>query len=1227
MPKAKSLSWLKAKFGTKVYSEYYKKCTVQDHIILYQSAIPTGLYGTAFAVLKEMIKNGNYQNFIHYVVISNKEMLNCLAKQSISDKANIIYIINGSKQYYTALASAKYILFDKSLPLYYIKKPEQICVHLCTRTPIRELGIQNPSLTGTDIWRTQRSLYFSDYIVTPNEATKKLLADKYQLEGLYEGKVIPTQDIASNVVRNTEKKDVISYLEQKTGIRFANRKILLYAPSLRTYHKKSIDNTKSIIAHMEKIQSELEEDYVILLRLSANDDYFLRRNKKWKSFSIRYEVSDEELLGITDVLLADYNDIFFPFLCTGKPILFFPYDNEKYEMEDRMTIPIKKLPGPVLKNIKEVMIKLKAIKDGTFQYTKTYEKFKKKYQGTYDGAIQNVIDVIFENKESIETTSLSKGKQTILLNIGGLNNINERELCFYILRKIDYENYVVAVDGTDIYSFEDKFAKINPSILIVNGRHEKNKTTQESEILKNIESIDNLEARELFEREYASVYGGISFDYIIDIVGKSGVWLNMISAIACKKKIMVINQKESTNDLLTAFGDYLDTVVVVENEQPIEKLPGRAEYITRKEFIKKCGMNPLNVLFISAFDSTNYVFVNLIKELTKRGHICTVVVKDKKDYINNKMYVQEEIPFVEISEFDMKLVNIVDFVFSAPLKYDCYNTLYRKLNQANKFIITFASLFSSVVMGVNPDLALCIGKSKFDEFRQNCLKYNAISIGNPQYDELIRIKKRNGKKDIYHIKKVLIIEQGAYPFGPKGKTQEADLFCHLARTNPDKEFVVKPRYLPKEKGKQLHVLSEHVYDYITDKPDNLILTDEPLVLEDIMPDFDAAITTWSTAYLDAAILGLPIMLIEGFDSIDVFNVRKQRVSAAYDRLRHSGCVVHFEELYKRPIEFKFVDEVYLDEEIYCPDEPCVPRIIEVLEFLYNKLIIQEKRWQHINEFEYKEFFENFDQIPLIDIRSSEYRHRNRIGSEVNKLLQKFVFENRCMAESMDITPVYKYWDCDITEETTKAEVNAMLKSLKEEMKAIKEEFFTEHFEDIICQDRIIQDYYFQWLFQNKKFEELLEYDNTLICPESLYFYRAVILFKKHKYKIGTKYMSQFFEISQNKVTKDLRKDMSISGFIWKGKVRKYVILYYLDKFGSYEVIERLDHENVIYQQDIMLYYRVKSFVKRGMSEEAKELLNQYSRTVLKKSQKKTLKIRIKQFIGKRFYNQAEKLLV
>jgi hypothetical protein len=102
--------------------------------------------------------------------------------------------------------------------------------------------------------------------------------------------------------------------------------------------------------------------------------------------------------------------------------------------------------------------------------------------------------------------------------------------------------------------------------------------------------------------------------------------------------------------------------------------------------------------------------------------------------------------------------------------------------------------------------------------------------------------------------------------------------------------------------------------------------------------------------------------------------------------------------------------------------------------------------------------------------------------------------------------------------------------------------------------------------------------------------------------------------------------MNISAYLWKGRLGKYLILYYLDRYGDYEVIESIDSNNVIYQRDIIHYYRVKSYINRGMLSQAVKLRNEYSQIMIKKSKDRSIKLLVKYYVGQFFYKRTEGLV-
>ncbi|WP_237389769.1 CDP-glycerol glycerophosphotransferase family protein [Bacillus sp. USDA818B3_A] len=154
---------------------------------------------------------------------------------------------------------------------------------------------------------------------------------------------------------NQEKVKSLLYKEHPF---LKDKKVILYAP---TFRDTQLDHFKFEL-DIEKMYSELKEDYVLLIKLHPAVKYnsdlqtlypeFLYDFSKYKGIN--------ELLVVTDYLITDYSSIPFEFALLNKPMIFYPYDLEEYQLQ-RGVIPnyIEQVPGPVVFKTEEIINRLK----------------------------------------------------------------------------------------------------------------------------------------------------------------------------------------------------------------------------------------------------------------------------------------------------------------------------------------------------------------------------------------------------------------------------------------------------------------------------------------------------------------------------------------------------------------------------------------------------------------------------------------------------------------------------------------------------------------------------------------------------------------------------------------------------------------------------------------------------------------------------------------------------
>ena len=606
------------------------------------------------------------------------------------------------------------------------------------------------------------------------------------------------------------------------------------------------------------------------------------------------------------------------------------------------------------------------------------------------------------------------------------------------------------------------------------------------------------------------------------------------------------------------------------------------------------GSRRLNVLFVGGYDSTNYAYVELVHELTSRGHACTVIVDNERDLINNKMFVHADISMTALSEYSYDELDSVDIVVTGPFVRRQVKGLFEEIYNRQKFLVSFANLFSSVTMWAAPDLIIASGETKFDEFARSGLRYNMVAVGNPQYDPLVRVRESRSRVALDQVHKVLVVDQGAYPLGETGKRQLARTLVNLALNNPGMVFHVKARYLPGEAGDHLHSVSDHLYSYLEDAPENLTLIRESTVLEELILDYDAMITMWSTAHLDAAVLDLPLLLIGGLDSVDVFDVRKQRVAAAYEHLADSGCVVDWRDLQTGPCPFAYVSPAYTRQEFFDVSTPCAPKVVDLLEKLDAEVLQRGRVFAGTFQLTHPEFMDHVADLETRPVESDENSLNHLLYRKLNAVAQTVAFDHRCMGYALDMSRMLEFWDVRMGPGSSEADVERVVQQAREEGVRAKTAFFESH-PEAVASDVFVQDYYFGWLLETERYDDLIDYAGPVVAPSSLEFNRGMAFMRKGRRLKAVRHTIESFSISLQEPVRVLKKDKNIRALLSRTdqSLRTYGILFLMNHYRKYDALAAVDvpaRANL----EALVYYKMKALVALKRTDDARTLYRRYS---------------------------------
>ncbi|WP_433222678.1 CDP-glycerol glycerophosphotransferase family protein [Microtetraspora malaysiensis] len=292
-------------------------------------------------------------------------------------------VLYGSREHEEALGTARFVVANRrTQPSWYDKRPDQMFVQTWHGTPLKRLGrdVRGKPLASRDIYEgLDRYAAMWDLLLSPNPFSTPILRGAFGYDGEVQEAGYPRNDV---LLRPGHGERVRRALGLPGGTR-----VVLYAPTWRDDEHARRGRT-GLAMDAERVARALGEDTVLLVRphyLMAGrmatppslpyaggaadveglgglgDVGGTARGRAiaeagppvlgGRAFDVSRFPDMADLLAVTDVLVTDYSSAMFDFACTGRPMVFFAYDLERYRDQVRGFYFDfeKEAPGPIVR--------------------------------------------------------------------------------------------------------------------------------------------------------------------------------------------------------------------------------------------------------------------------------------------------------------------------------------------------------------------------------------------------------------------------------------------------------------------------------------------------------------------------------------------------------------------------------------------------------------------------------------------------------------------------------------------------------------------------------------------------------------------------------------------------------------------------------------------------------------------------------------------------------------
>ncbi len=383
-----------AEIAKQYYDAHYSDWQVIPNTYLYEMQDGNELDDSPFVILRKLLKTN--PKATHTIIINKNSLQKAykvLAFWELTADPRIKVVDRFTEAHMRTLLTAETVITNAMIfSDIFVKRVRQRFVNTWHGTPWKKMGYAMPGgVMGS--WNVIRTLMMTDLLVMPNTYTAKIFNRDYRLAGLYQGKIstfgYPRNDVFFEKL--SERQLTTLENDYRNG-----QPTILYAPTWAGDASSAGDATAELTKYLHTLVTLAQHFPTYTIRFKPHS-YFteaINADARFAPFLVDDAWGTNVLLAHTDILITDYSSLFFDFLVTVRPVLF--YDTQiDYDTTRGKYFEVNELPGPFTQHLTELITHIEDIESIKAHYADQYAKFVTRFVHDDDGsAARRVTEVM-----------------------------------------------------------------------------------------------------------------------------------------------------------------------------------------------------------------------------------------------------------------------------------------------------------------------------------------------------------------------------------------------------------------------------------------------------------------------------------------------------------------------------------------------------------------------------------------------------------------------------------------------------------------------------------------------------------------------------------------------------------------------------------------------------------------------------------------------------------------
>lgn len=308
-----------------------------------------------------------------------------------------------SIEYYKSMACSAAWVYNVLLPIGSIKRDEQLYIQTwhgdrAFKKILNDASRDAAKRAGHFKVREFCEVSMCDYIVTGSSFAEGMYRSALGFHGKFLAVGMPRNDRLIDIDEKARKE-----MRKKLNLP-DDVKVMTYAPTYRDSSKDegTVDSDINLVMLLTTLEARDDCEWRCLLRAHGGDKLTIRNGAENHRFIDVTQYPDmNDLLIATDLLVTDYSSCATDFVVSGRPVLLYQDDYEKYITSDRaLYFDMKDFPMPVAHNMVEAIEIIRAM---TPEKSELEDKAVLEFYGSYENgtATEKVKDIILQHIKKI----------------------------------------------------------------------------------------------------------------------------------------------------------------------------------------------------------------------------------------------------------------------------------------------------------------------------------------------------------------------------------------------------------------------------------------------------------------------------------------------------------------------------------------------------------------------------------------------------------------------------------------------------------------------------------------------------------------------------------------------------------------------------------------------------------------------------------------------------------